>query len=191
MGEAASTRKWTPEEYLAWEQAQPARHEYRDGEIFAMAGASPEHNDIVANVLGELREALRDKPCRARASDQRVKVPASDLYTYPDVLVVCGQPEYDSEEPPSLLNPVVIVEVLSDSTERDDRGKKFRNYRTIASLRDYVLIAQDSVWVEHYIRGENDVWSLHETLPGGTLLLASCGVALRVDELYLKVFNSR
>lgn len=190
MGEAASTRKWTPEEYLAWEQAQPTRHEYRDGEIFAMAGASPAHNDIVANVLGELREALRDKPCRARASDQRVKVPATGLYTYPDVLVMCGEAEYEAGEPPSLLNPTVIVEVLSDSTERDDRGKKFRNYRTIPTLQDYVLVAQDAVWIEHYIRGENGVWELHDTLPGGTLTLASCGVALRVDEIYLKVFSA-
>lgn len=190
MGKAAPARRLTPEEYLTWERAQPTRHEYLNGEVFAMAGASPAHNDIVANILGELREALRDKPCRARASDQRVKIPATGLYTYPDVLVMCGTPEYEAGEPPSLINPTVVIEVLSDSTERDDRGKKFRHYRTIPSLQDYVLASQDSIWIEHYIRREKDVWELHDTLPGGTLSLASCGVELRVDELYLKVFDA-
>lgn len=181
-------KTWTPQEYLAWEQDQPVRHEYLHGEVFAMAGASAEHNDIVANLLRELGNALRDKPCRPRGSDQRVKIPETGLYTYPDALVVCGQPQYEDEKRTTLLNPTVLVEVLSESTESYDRGKKFRHYRSIPSFRDYLLVAQDDVWVEHYVRAADGAWMLYDTLPGGTIALASCGVELRVDELYLKVF---
>ena len=180
----------TPQEYLSWEESQPVRHEYLDGQVFAMAGASPEHNDIVANALGALRDALRHKPCRVRGTDQRVKIPRTGLYTYPDVLVVCGEAEYEDEKRTTLQNPTVIVEVLSESTESYDRGKKFQHYRSIPSLRDYLLVAQDTVWVEHYVRGGDGTWILRDTLPGGTVRLASCGVELKVDELYLKVFEA-
>jgi len=190
MVDPATVKTWTPQEYLLWEETQSTRHEYLNGQIFAMAGASAEHNDIVANLLGALGNELRDKPCRARGLDQRVKIPETGLYTYPDVLVVCGQPEYEDEKRLTLLNPTVIVEVLSDSTESYDRGKKFRHYRSIPSFRDYLLVAQDTVWVEHYVRSSEGGWILHDTLPGGTLTLASCGVQLRVDELYLKVFDA-
>lgn len=198
MGEAHLATNWTPEQYVAWERLQPTRHEYRDGKIFDMAGATPEHNDIVANLVGELRNGLRDKPCRVRSSEQQVHIPATGLYTYPDALIVCGQPEYTDESRMTLLNPLVIFEVLSDSTESYDRGKKFRHYRSIPQLRDYVLVAQDTVWVEHYVRGPAapgrdasaaEEWILRDTLPGGTLHLASCGVDLAVDELYRKVFT--
>lgn len=190
MGDPVTEKTWTPQEYLLWEETQPTRHEYLNGQIFAMAGASPEHNDIVANLLGALGNQLRDKPCRARGLDQRVKIPETGLYTYPDALVVCGRPEYEDEKRLTLLNPTVIVEVLSDSTESYDRGKKFRHYRSIPSFQDYLLVAQDTVWVEHYVRSSEGGWILHDTLPGGTITLASCGVQLRVDELYLKVFDS-
>ncbi len=190
MGEASPATKMTPQEYLSWEESQPVRHEYLDGQVFAMAGASPEHNDIVANALGALRDALRHKPCRVRGTDQRVKIPRTGLYTYPDVLVVCGEAEYEDEKRTTLQNPTVIVEVLSESTESYDRGKKFQHYRSIPSLRDYLLVAQDTVWVEHYVRGGDGTWILHDTLPGGTVRLASCGVELKVDELYLKVFEA-
>jgi len=191
MGDAVSVKGWTPREYLAWEQAQPTRHEYRDGQVVAMAGASSNHNEIVANVLGELRAVLRETACRVFASDMRLAIPAARLYTYPDASVVCDPPEYEDESRVTLLNPTVIVEVLSDSTESYDRGKKFRYYRSIPSFRDYLLVAQDDVWVEHHVRAPDGSWVLHDTLPGGTLTLSSCGVKLRVDELYLKVFGAR
>lgn len=190
MGEAAPAKKWTPQEYLAWEQDQPTKHEYLDGEIFDLAGASAEHNDICANLLRELGNVLLDKPCRPRGSDQRVHIPETGLYTYPDALVVCGTPEYEDDKRLTLLNPTVIVEVLSESTESYDRGKKFRHYRSIPSLRDYLLVSQDDVWVEHYVRATDGNWVLHDTLPGGTIALASCGVELRVARLYLNVFDA-
>jgi Uma2 family endonuclease len=190
MGEASRVTKWTPQEYLAWEQDQPTKHEYLDGEIVAMAGASANHNQIVANVLGELRAVLREKPCRVFASDMRLKVPETSLYTYPDASVVCDRPEYEDEKCVTLLNPRVIVEVLSERTESYDRGKKFRYYRSIPSFQDYLLVAQDDAWVEHYVRTADGGWMLHDTLPGGTVTLASCGVELRVDEFYLKVFGA-
>ena len=178
----------TPEEYLAGERSSSEKHEFFDGEIFAMAGASFEHNKIVANLVGELRSALRHRPCDVTPSDLRVKVPATGLYTYPDVTVLCGEPLFEDEARDTLLNPTVLVEVLSDSTEGYDRGKKFRNYRSITTFREYVLVAQDMMSVERYTRGDDGVWSLHERGPGEQLVLASLGCEIAVDEIYLKVF---
>lgn len=181
-------KTWTPAEYLAWERLQLEKHEFHGGEVFAMAGASFEHNQIVANTVGELRAGLRQRPCRVCASDLRVKVPATGLYTYPDASVVCGRPELEDEQLDTLLNPVVLVEVLSSSTEDYDRGTKFTNYRTIPSLRDYVLISTDKVLVEHYTRREDSSWILREIKAGERFKLESVGCELAVDELYLKVF---
>jgi Uma2 family endonuclease len=185
---AAAKKIWTPAEYLAAERSSPTRHEFFDGEIFAMAGASFEHNKIVGNLVGELRTALRHRPCDVTPSDLRVKVPATGLYTYPDVTVLCGDPLFDDDARDTLLNPTAFVEVLSESTEGYDRGKKFRNYRSIATFREYVLVAQDGVSVERYTRGDDGVWSLHESGAGERLVLASIGCEIAVDEIYLKVF---
>lgn len=189
--EAAPKKLWTPAEYLAWERSAPERHELVDGEIFAMAGASFAHNKIVGNVVGELRQALRGRPCDVTPSDLRVRIPtpSGGLYTYPDALVVCGEPEFEDTARDTLLNPTVIVEVLSDSTEAYDRGRKFRYYRAIPSLREYVLVAQDVPAVERHVRGDGGVWSLMQDLGAGdTLVLSSVGCEVSVDELYLKVF---
>lgn len=186
--EAIAKGVWTPAEYLAWERLQPERHEFFDGEIFAMSGASFDHNRIVLNLGGELRSALRHRRCDVTPSDLRVKVPATGLYTYPDLTVVCGEPLFEDGTRDTLLNPIVLVEVLSDSTERYDRGKKFRNYRSITTLREYVLVAQDAVSVERYTRGDDGVWSLHESGAGEKLVLTSVGCEIAVDEIYLKVF---
>lgn len=186
--EAATKKIWTPAEYLALERSSPQRHELLDGEIFAMAGASFEHDKIVANIVGELRSALRDRPCDVTPPDLRVHVPATGLYTYPDVTVLCRDPLFEGDLRDTLLNPTVIVEVLSESTEGYDRGKKFRNYRSIASFREYVLVAQDAVSVERYTRGEDGVWSLHESGAWERFVLASIGGSIAVDEIYLKVF---
>lgn len=189
--EAAPKKLWTPAEYLAWERAAPERHELVDGEIFAMAGASFAHNKIVGNVVRELGNALRGRPCDVTPSDLRVRIPtpSGGLYTYPDALVVCGEPEFEDTARDTLLNPTVIVEVLSDSTEAYDRGRKFRYYRAIPSLREYVLVAQDLPAVERHVRGDGGVWSLMQDLGAGdTLVLSSVGCEVPVDELYLKVF---
>ena len=147
-----------------------------------------EHNKIVGNLVGELRSALRHRPCDVTPSDQRVAVPVTGLYTYPDVTVVCGAPLFEDDTRDTLLNPTVLIEVLSPSTEAYDRGKKFRNYRSIATFREYVLVAQDMVSVERYTRGDDGVWSLHDSGAGERLVLASIGCEIAVDEIYLKVF---
>src|SRR6185437_15178443 len=179
---AAEKKSRTAQEYLAWERQQPEKHEFHDGEVFAMAGATFEHNQIVINVGAELRSALRDKPCRVCASDLRVRVPATGLYTYPDASVVCGRPEFEDGSLDTLLNPLVLVEVLSESTQDYDRGTKFTNYRTIPSLREYVLISSDQVLVEHYTRGDDGLWVLRDHRAGARLALPSVGCELAVDE---------
>jgi Uma2 family endonuclease len=185
----AAQKTWTPGEYLAWERLQPDKHEFHGGEVFAMAGATFEHNQVVVNVGAELRAALRQQPCRVCASDLRVKVPATGLYTYPDASVVCGRPEFEDDKLDTLLNPLILVEVLSGSTEDYDRGTKFTNYRTIASFRDYLLISTDKVLVEYYTRREDSSWVLREFRAGERFTLESVGCELAVDELYLKVFD--
>lgn len=187
----AVKKTWTPEEYLAWERLQPEKHEFHHGEVFAMAGATFEHNQIVINAGAELRAALRQKPCRVCASDLRVKIPSTGLYTYPDVSVVCGRPEFEDDKLDTLLNPLVLVEVLSESTADYDRGTKFTNYRTIASFRDYVLLSTDKVLVEYHTRKDDDSWVLREFKAGQRFTLESVGVELAVDELYLKVFETQ
>jgi Uma2 family endonuclease len=187
--EVAQKRKWTPAEYLAAERSSPLKHEYCDGEMFAMAGATEAHNLIVANVVGELRSALRQRPCKVYPSDMRVKIPATGLYTYPHASGVCHRPEFEDDEADTLLNPQVIFEVLSDSTEDYDRGTKFKNYRSIPSLRDYVLVSQAEVLVEHFVRQPDGSWLLREHRAGAQVELASIGCTVAVDELYLKVFH--
>lgn len=187
--ESAEKRIWTAQEYLAWERLQPARHEFFQGETFAMAGATREHNLIVLNIGAELRNALRKKPCEVYPSDMRSKIPATGLYTYADAVVVCGEPEFEDDVHDTLLNPKVLVEVLSESSESYDRGKKFEQYRSIASLAEYVLVAQDQVLVEHFSRQPDGSWLLREARAGGRVALPSIDCTIEVDEIYLKVFE--
>jgi Uma2 family endonuclease len=181
-----SVQQYTPDEYLEFERTVREKHEFFRGEIFAMSGASEAHNLIVANVLGEMRQYLRGKPCRVYPSDMRVKVSPSGLYTYPDVVVVCGQPQL--EQPGDTLNPTLLVEVLSESSEAYDRGKKSEQYRTLASLTDYLLIAQDRTLVEHYNRQPGDRWLLHAANRlEDTVAISSLGCELPLSEVYLNV----
>lgn len=186
MNEPGEKLPLTPEAYLAWERQQPEKHGYFDGDVFAMAGASWEHNLIVGNVVGELRNLLRGGACAVQPSDLRVHVPLTGLYTYPDASVVCERPEFLDEVGDTLLNPSVLVEVLLPSSEAYDRGKKFEQYRSIASLRDYLLIASESAHVEHYARQPDGSWLLRDCRAGGRVVL-SIGCDLAVDEIYLKV----
>ena len=186
----APRKTWTPEEYLAWERRSPEKHEYFQGEIFAMTGASRAHNKIVVNLGGELRSALRQRPCEVYTSDMRVKIPATGLYTYPDVVVVCCEPVFEQDaELDTLLNPDVLFEVLSETTESYDRGRKFAQYRTLASLREYLLVSQGEALVEHYTREENGLWTFREHRAGGRVRLESIGCEVAVDEIYLKVLG--
>lgn len=150
----------TPDEYLQRERKAEYRSEYLRGEMFAMAGASANHNLIVLNAGSHLREQLKKKPCRVYPSDLKLRIEATGLYTYPDLSVVCGEPQFESDVCDVLLNPVVLVEVLSDSTEAYDRGKKFEHYRTIPSLKHYILIAQDRHSIDCFSRQVDDSWNL-------------------------------
>jgi Uma2 family endonuclease len=153
----------TPEEYLALERQAEYKSEYFNGEIFAMTGASRRHNLVAANVLASLHGQLRKRPCEIYPSDMRVKVSPTGLYTYPDVVIVCGEPIFDDTQRDTLLNPTVLVEVLSKSTASYDRGEKFEHYRKLDSLAEYLVIAQNKYHVEHYIRQPDNRWLLSET----------------------------
>ena len=162
MAQAQKQLRYTPEEYLAIECDAPTKSEYVNGEIFAMACASLVHTIIAGNVAGELRQQLKGRPCTTHSNDMRVKVGPTGMYTYPDVVVVCGAAKLEDGKADTLLNPTVIVEVLSQSTEAYDRGAKFAHYRRLESLREYLLVAQDAVHVEHYVRQADGRWLLSE-----------------------------
>lgn len=183
MNEPARKLKHTFAEYLAMEAASETKHEYLDGQIYAMAGGTPEHSGLAANVIGELRVALRGRPCRVFTSDLRVRVLATGLGTYPDATVIRGSFEVDPEDENTAANPVAIVEVLSDGTEAYDRGEKFEQYRRIPTLRDYVMISQHHALIEHYTRNDDGTWTLHEVGPPASARL-SIGCELSVAAVY-------
>ena len=185
---AVPKSKLTPEEYLEGERSAETRSEYYAGEVFAMAGASREHTLIAANVLAGIHRQFAGRPCEVYQSDMRVKVSATGLYTYPDVVAICGEARFEDGEHDTLANPLVLVEVLSESTEGYDRGTKSEHYRRIESLREYVLIAQDKVHVEHFVRQPDNTWLLRETEePNDTLTLPAIQCELTVAEIYDKV----
>lgn len=178
---------FTPAEYLAMERRAEYKSEYINGQIFAMAGASRAHNLITWNIARELGSQLKNRPCEAYVAGMRVKVDATGLYTYPDAVVVCGDIRLEDTHNDTLLNPTVIVEVLSPSTESYDRGEKFAHYRRLPSLREYLLVAQDRMRVEHYLRGDEH-WILTELNEPEALLelpTIDCGVLLK--DIYDKV----
>jgi Uma2 family endonuclease len=183
-----ANKRYTAEEYLALERQAECKSEYYAGDIFAMAGASRWHNLIVANVVGELSQQRKGRPCATYPSNMRVKISPTGLYTYPDVTVVCGEAQFEDTQQDTLLNPTLIVEVLSESTEAYDRGGKFAHYRKLASLMEYVLIAQTKPHVEHYVRQPDNRWLLAEA--DGlhqTLHLPSIDCHLALAEVYDKV----
>jgi Uma2 family endonuclease len=181
-------KHYTPEEYLALERQAQCKSEYYAGDIFAMAGASRWHNLIVANVVSELRSQLKGRPCTTYPSDMRVKVSPTGLYTYPDVTVVCGEAQFEDLQQDTLLNPTLIVEVLSESTEAYDRGGKFAHYRKLASVMEYVIIAPTKPHIEHYIRQADNRWLLAEADSlRDTVQLPSIDCQLALVEVYDKV----
>ena len=151
---------YSMEQYLQLERSSEDKHEYYDGDMFVLAGTSERHNRIAVNILANLHGQLRRQPCRVYSSDMRIKIPQVRAYTYPDISLVCGKPLFDDEEKDTLLNPIVIFEILSPSTERYDRGKKFSSYRTISTLQEYILVSQDKISLEHYIRQTDNQWLL-------------------------------
>jgi Uma2 family endonuclease len=171
------------------ERASDIKHEFYQGEIFAMAGASREHDRIAGNTFASLHAQLRKRPCDIYSSDVRVRVNAAGLYTYPDISIVCGEAQFTTDKPDTLLNPTLIVEVLSPSTEGYDRGKKFQLYRALTSLQEYVLISQDQARIERYMRQSSDhpwLFTDHAGLDAA-LELPSIGCRLALADVYEKV----
>ena len=175
--------RFTVKEYLALEAVAEIRHEFTGGQIVAMAGAEFEHNQIAQNVRSELTAALADRPCHIVGSDQRVYVEAVGEYFYPDIIVTCLEPRLIDPKPRSLVNPQLLVEVLSESTERYDRGDKWLAYRTIPSLTDYVMISSTRREVEHYQRLPDGSWTLRPPQRDGESVLAN-SIVLNVHRLY-------
>jgi Uma2 family endonuclease len=171
-------------EYLAAEAVSDVRHEFLNGEVWAMAGGTPEHGALAVSVTLALGAALRGKPCRGYSSDVRVRIPDTGLSTYPDLSIVCGPLETAPDDKDAITNPVVLVEVLSDSTEAYDRGAKWAHYRRIPSLREYVLVSQAEPRIEVFRRTEAGRWELLEARPGETIELESLGAQLDVAAVY-------
>jgi Uma2 family endonuclease len=178
----------TPEEYLAMERVAESKSEYRAGEIIAMSGASRRHNLTTGNVFASLHQQLRKKNCEVFSNDMRVKVSPAGLYTYPDVVVACGQIKFENDKKDTLTNPVLIIEVLSESTEAYDRGMKFEQYRKLESLREYVLISQDKPHIEVFTRQQNSHWLLSEADGiDSSIDLSSIGCRLALSDTYEKL----
>lgn len=184
MVPSRARHRYTLEDYLGVEEMSSVRHEYLDGEIFAMAGGTPEHAALSAAVVVVLGSKLRGGRCRPYSADLRVRVPATGLATYPDAAVVCGDVERDPASPTHVVNPTVLVEVLSPSTEEYDRGEKREHYQRIASLKEYVLVAQDRARVEVFSRSAEGAWALRVHEVGGVVELPSLGLTFPVAELY-------
>jgi Uma2 family endonuclease len=184
----APKRLLSPQEYLARERVAEVRSEYLRGEVFAMAGASYEHTLVKDNISGEARNQLKGGPCRVLTSDMRVKIDATGLYTYPDVVIACDKLIFEDAEVDTLLNPRALVEVLSETTERYDRGAKFAHYRQIPSLQEYVLVAQDRPLVERYVRQADGSWVLTEFAGlSSTFAFISVPVQIPMAEIYAGV----
>ena len=182
---STALKRITPQEYLIRERQASIKSEFYQGEIFAMGGGSANHSLIAANFVREAGNALKDKPCIVFNSDLRVQVQSTGLYTYPDATIVCGELLFDDDDRDTLLNPTVIVEVLSDSTEKYDRGKKSNHYRQIASLKELILIAQDRSHVERFTRQPNGDWLFHEQKElTADFELKSLGISIAISELY-------
>jgi len=178
----------TAHDYLAIERAAERKSEFYDGEMFAMAGTTKNHARIVMNFGGELRAALKGRKCEPFASDLRVKVEANGLYTYPDILVVCGDQLFEDDHLDTLLNPTLIIEVLSESTEYYDRVKKFDLYRALPSLQEYLLVSQSAPRIEQFIRQPTEDWTLRITTDLTVFIhMPSIDCRIPVSEIYQRV----
>lgn len=183
MVASASGRHYTLEDYLGVEEMSGVRHELVDGQIFAMAGGTPEHAALAASAVVLLGSKLRGKPCRPYSGDLRIRVLATGLATYPDAAVICGEPARDPSSVTHVTNPTVVIEVLSPSTEAYDRGEKREHYQQIEALREYVLVSQHQRRVEVFRRVDSG-WTHDVYEAGSTIDLASLGISLSTDELY-------
>ena len=190
MAEPVLRTEMTEVEYLTFERGSPEKHEYVDGEVFAMSGGTGDHAAIAANLMGELRNQLFGRGCRVLTSDMRIKIPGAGRYVYPDASVVCTPPEYTDETLDTLINPQVVVEVLSESSEAYDRGEKFEAYQTIPSLTSYVLASQTKARLEVFTRQDDGGWLLRSYGPGEHAVLTSIECSIDVDRVYTDVITA-
>ena len=188
MSSGAPHSPMTAGEYLAWEREQRDKHEFHHGEIFAMAGGSPRHNALCAAVIRDIGVAVRGGECRMLTSDQRVSLEEGRRYVYPDATLICGRLELEPSTSDVVTNPTAVIEVLSKSTERYDRGGKWVRYRALASLDDYLLVSQRTVSVEHFQRQDDGSWRYTAAGAGERVTLSS-GAAFAVDDIYDGVFD--
>ncbi|HEU4323649.1 MAG TPA: Uma2 family endonuclease [Roseiflexaceae bacterium] len=178
----------TNEEYLALERSGTEKHEYLAGSVYAMAGASARHNRIAGSAYASLYAQLRQRNCTVYPSDMRVKAVQTGMYAYPDITIVCGNEQFEDDTQDSLLNPVIIIEVLSPSTEKVDRGRKFQSYRTMLSLREYILISQDDCRIERFARQSDNTWVYSEAAGHDDVIeLSTIQCVLRLADVYEKV----
>jgi Uma2 family endonuclease len=188
MAIALSTKTYTPDDYLDLEIKAESRHEYRNGEIFEMSGGTPTHNEIISNLIFLLKSALRGQPYSIFVTDQRLWIPERNTYTYPDAMIVPRPIELQPGRKDTVMNPTVIVEVLSDSTEAYDRGEKFATYRTIATLQEYLLIDQHQPLIEHYVKQSMNQWLFTEYNGEEAMVsLSTAPVELALVNLYENV----
>jgi Uma2 family endonuclease len=181
----ATLHRYSFADYLAFEEGSNTKHEFLDGEIYGMAGGTPEHAALSVAVSSILHGQLRGGPCRAYSSDLRVRVLASGLATYPDVTVICGELERDPESPTTAVNPRVVVEVLSEGTEAYDRGQKLEHYRRIPSLAAVVLVSHRTPAIEVWERASDETWRRREFGPAEEAVIEALPARLPVDEVYL------
>jgi Uma2 family endonuclease len=184
MAQTLEQRIYSPEEYLELELASETRSEYRNGAIIPMTGGTPDHNELAINLASLLKTALRGKPYRIFATDQRLWIPDRNLYTYPDVMVIEKPLQLQTGRTDTVTNPCFIAEVLSKSTQDYDRGEKFSTYRTIDSFREYLLIDQYSIRVDHYVKTGPNQWLLSEYIGPKTLSLTTFDMQIEILSLY-------
>ena len=182
---AIAKKKLTEAEYLAIEHKAEFKSEFYNGEMFTMAFSSPKHNRIKENLIIEIGSRLKGGPCRTYSSEQRVKISHTGFYTYPDLLIVCGHGEFDAEYGDILFNPQVIIEIVSESTGLNDRGFKFQNYRQLTSLQEYVLVSEELMWVDRFVRRPDESWLLTTfDDPKGEFSFATVPVRVPVADIY-------
>jgi Uma2 family endonuclease len=178
----------SPQEYLELERESPTKHQYLDGKVVAMSGASLAHNDIVANLLREIGSFLKGKQCKIRPSDLRISVPSANSYTYPDATIISGEPEMEDDKFDTAKNPAVIFEVLSGSTKEDDRGNKFLYYQRIPSLQEYILIDSFKKYAVIYTRQSTELWKIVTFENENAILpIKTIDYKLSFDDLYFEV----
>lgn len=173
------------EEYLAVEEVSEVKHEYWNGRVFECSGGTPRHADLIFNVAAAFAPRLRGHRCRGSSSDQRIRIDESNVSFYPDFVIKCPPEKYSEKDKNALTNPALVVEVLSPGSEKEDRGVKFEQYALIPELRDYLLVSQERILVEHYSRGENDTWILRRyNERADTIAFPHLEIEVPLDEIY-------